>query len=48
MCGKGYLIAEGHGRGTRYYLLGSAANVGSNLERNVGSNVGRNVGRRTY
>lgn len=30
MCNEGYLIAEGHGRGTKYYLPGLAANVGSN------------------
>lgn len=38
MCNGGYLIAEGHGRGTKYYLPIVDANIGSNIGSNVGSN----------
>jgi hypothetical protein len=46
MCNDGYLNAEGHGRGTRYYLPGLAANVGSNVGSSLGSNVGRIIKKR--
>ena len=46
MCNDGYLNAEGHGRGTRYYLPGEAANVGSNVGSNLGSNVGSKMKKR--
>ena len=39
MCIEGLLFSDGHGRGTKYYLLDSA-NAGRNLERNLGSNIG--------
>ena len=41
MCIEGLLFSDGHGRGTKYYLLDSA-NAGRNLERNLGSNIGSN------
>lgn len=37
MCIEGLLFSDGHGIGTKYYLLDSA-NAGRNLERNLGSN----------
>ena len=43
MCNEGFLIAEGHGRGTRYYLPILDTNIGSNIGSNVGSNVGSNL-----
>lgn len=39
MCNEGYLIAEGHGRGMKYYLP-TTGNVGSNVGSNIGSNIG--------
>ena len=46
MCGKGYLVAEGHGRGTKYHIpqARNASDVSDNLGSNLGSNLGRNLG----
>ena len=44
MCNKGYLVANGHGRGTRYYLPGQG-NIGSNLGSNIGSKTKRRMSR---
>ena len=38
MCKEGYLIAEGHGRGTKYYLPALDVNIGSNPVSNPVSN----------
>ena len=46
MCKEGFLITEGHGRGTKYYLPTLDANIGSNVGSNVGSNIGSNPTKR--
>ena len=38
MCGKGYLVAEGHGRGTKYYI--PQTRKASDVSDNLGSNLG--------
>ena len=40
MCGKGYLVAEGHGRGTKYHI--PQARKTSDVSDNLGSNLGSN------
>ena len=39
MYGKGYLVAEGHGRGTKYHIpqVRKASDVSDNLGSNLGS-----------
>lgn len=46
MCKDGFLFSEGHGRGTKYYLLDNTSiksNFKRNLERNLESNFKRRM-----
>ena len=45
MCNGGYLIAEGHGRGMKYYLPTLDANIGSNPISNPISNPKKRMSR---
>ena len=47
MCGKGYLVAEGHGRGTKYHIpqARKTSDVSDNLGSNLGSKPKRRLGR---
>ena len=47
MCGKGYLVAEGHGRGTKYHIpqVRKASDVSDNLGSNLGSKPKRRLSR---
>ena len=43
MCGNGYLVAEGHGRGTKYHI--PQARKASGVSDNLGSKPKRKLGR---
>ena len=47
MCGRGYLVAEGHGRGTKYHIpqVRKASDISDNLGSNLGSKPKRRLGR---